>query len=972
MSLLEIKQALKVMVTPGDVVELRIFDQNDKKFCGWFNDIDNMAEAALSHDDTAEGTYYTCNACVSDMLAIANNRIIPCKTASSEKNMLRRRIIGVDIDPRRNPVKISSTDEEHSLAIEKAREIKEYLKRQGWNDPVIGDSGNGAHLDYFVDLPVTEEIKTIYKKFFVFLKSKFSNDRVDVQGFEDANRVWKLYGTMVRKGENLPNRPHRKSSIIEIPKKRVLITHDMIKAIADNAPQDEEQKSPSVQPTIKKGAWNPEQLTEWLKSYNILIARTKTKGEKTYFVLKTCVFNPDHTGSKEAAVQIDTNGVIGYKCHHDSCKGKKWTDVRELFEPGYKDGYKENGNGKSYSQATDLIRYTTSPDVVLFHDEKKEPYARLKIDGTNRIVPLGGREFRRWLTQMFFADTGTAPGSDALTSALGVIEAKACFHGKEYELFNRVAWHDGAIWYDLGAGDAVKISVGCWDVVKDAPILFRRHTHMKAHDTRRIKQEGDVKKILDFVNLQSEKDRLLFLVYLVSCFVPEIPHPIPVLYGDKGSSKTTVLKMVKEIVDPSILAIISFPHNNTELVQKLYHHYMAPFDNIADLSEGQSDALCRACTGEGVSKRALFTNEEDVIFNYRRCVALNGINLVADKPDLLDRAILLRMDRISKEKRKTEDKLWRDFYEVKGEVLGGIFNTLAKAASIKPNIILDELPRMADFAVWGCAISEALGTGSEAFMEAYLENIQSQNKEAIDASPIGDVILKFVEDGFIAKKEGILDVEKEDKWKGTASELLSLLEGCAAYYKINIKRKEWPKAPNVLTRRINEIKTNLADEGIGFDVMRDETVRTLKLYRVQGNIVSTVIPSGTQSIEDVKPDDITKPNRQDTVRNSLTDDTCKPNDDTPTNIQSYKKQDEAVHADGHDGHDDTSPYIVGEGIDLAVRILKENYDSMERPENRKDLERLKKSITTRLIFEEIDDGIISKVIEDYCTVRGWE
>ncbi len=137
---------------------------------------------------------------------------------------------------------------------------------------------------------------------------------------------------------------------------------------------------------------------------------------------------------------------------------------------------------------------------------------------------------------------------------------------------------------------------------------------------------------------------------------------------------------------------------------------------------------------------------------------MNGVNLVADKPDLLDRAILLRMERISKEKRKTEDKVWRDFNEVKGEILGGIFDILTKAAAIKPHIQLDELPRMADFMVWGCAISEALGVGMDAFKAAYIANIQSQNKEALEASPIGDVLMKFVEDGFKIKTGNVLDV----------------------------------------------------------------------------------------------------------------------------------------------------------------------------------------------------------------------
>jgi len=59
----EIKKTLEIMVTPGDVVELRIFDQFNRKYCGWFDDMDKMAAAALSHDSTAKGIYYFCNSC---------------------------------------------------------------------------------------------------------------------------------------------------------------------------------------------------------------------------------------------------------------------------------------------------------------------------------------------------------------------------------------------------------------------------------------------------------------------------------------------------------------------------------------------------------------------------------------------------------------------------------------------------------------------------------------------------------------------------------------------------------------------------------------------------------------------------------------------------------------------------------------------------------------------------------------------
>lgn len=312
-----------------------------------------------------------------------------------------------------------------------------------------------------------------------------------------------------------------------------------------------------------------------------------------------------------------------------------------------------NNNGATYSQASALIGYIASDDCELFHDDRQDPYARIKLNGKSQITPVQARQFRRWITRLFYDDTGTAPGGDAISSALNVIEAKACHKGKEYKLHNRIAGYNGSFWYDMGGGVAVKIDEKGWEIVKNPPILFKWHTHQKAQPLSDIVPYQDcfkcnkgvcktqqVKKILDFVNLSDEKEQLLFIVYLISCFIPNIPHPIPVLYGDKGSAKSTVFKVLKEIIDPSVLRILTFPKDNQELVQKLDHHHFAPFDNVTTLSDWQSDALCRACSGEGFSKRAHYTNDEDVLFDYQRCIGLNGVNIVASKADLLDRCIL--------------------------------------------------------------------------------------------------------------------------------------------------------------------------------------------------------------------------------------------------------------------------------------------------------------------------------------------
>lgn len=561
----------------------------------------------------------------------------------------------------------------------------------------------------------------------------------------------------------------------------------------------------------------------------------------------------------------------------------------------------EPDKGESSSQASTLIKYVESPDVELFHDDTHNPYARIKLNDHLITLSVKERGFKRWITNQHYQDKGTAVGNDSINSALNVIEAKACFDGKEHILHNRICWQDNAIWYDMGNWEAIKITSQGWDIIKNPPTLFKRYKHQKSHDQSQISPKGEVRKVLNFINIRDEKERLLFLVYLVSCFVPNIPHVIPVLHGEKGAAKSTLFKIVKELLDPSSLQLATFPRDNTELVQKLSHHYFIGFDNVSYLSDWQSDALCRACTGEGFSKRELYTDDEDVIYSFKRCIGLNGINVVATKADLLDRSILLWLERIPKDQRKTEGELWSSFDMVKGEILGGIFTILSRAMHIKPSIKLDELPRMADFTIWGCAIAEALGYGKDAFLDAYYTNIQVQNREAIEGSPVGELILRFM--------------ENKNEWEGKASELLTALEGLAEENKINIKAKGFPKAANTLTRRLNEIKTNLMDEGIFFEKQSDGK-RTLKVWKKTVSIVSIVKP---QAEDGVKTDDTIKSYRQPDIAVSSvsknkneTDDTMKSQKGVSSVVSSVKNQDEETTSDDTGGTDDISRPFLGE------------------------------------------------------------
>ena len=124
---------------------------------------------------------------------------------------------------------------------------------------------------------------------------------------------------------------------------------------------------------------------------------------------------------------------------------------------------------------------------------------------------------------------------------------------------------------------------------------------------------------MNLLNIRDEHNRLLLKCYIIGLFIPEVPKPILMLHGEQGSAKSTLQELVKMLIDPSIIRTLAFPKDNNELVQKLSHNFISYFDNVSDIRDWISDQLCRAVTGSGFSKRQLYTDDDDIIYNFKRC-----------------------------------------------------------------------------------------------------------------------------------------------------------------------------------------------------------------------------------------------------------------------------------------------------------------------------------------------------------------
>ena len=326
-----LRDAVRYVAGPGQVVEVRaLTDQFTHS--GYFSTPDALIRAVepLDTDGSVHGIYVTLNVVNPALLSRRANRIKmrlgKKDSTTSDADILRRRWLPIDIDPQR-PSGVSSTDEEHTLALAKADEVAAWLAGLGFPEPVRGDSGNGAHLLYRIDLPNDESATALVKACLATLDTLFSDDRVsvDIANF-NAARIWKLYGTVSRKGDDTPDRPHRRSRIISAPEDSAVVTAEQLKDLADRLPTEKAAK-----PVAAKG--KKFDLGSWLSDHGLGVRSEKPYGGGTLYVLDQCPFSSAH---KDGAFAIQFgSGAVFAGCKHTSCGSgeQRWQELREQFEP---------------------------------------------------------------------------------------------------------------------------------------------------------------------------------------------------------------------------------------------------------------------------------------------------------------------------------------------------------------------------------------------------------------------------------------------------------------------------------------------------------------------------------------------------------------------------------------------------------------------------------------------------------------
>lgn len=455
--------------------------------------------------------------------------------------------------------------------------------------------------------------------------------------------------------------------------------------------------------------------------------------------------------------------------------------------------------------------------IVLFHDQNEIPFAQVTTSKRKYNFELGSKDFQQFARRTLYVKTGKTIPEIQLKDCLTLLSYEALYEGSRHNLFHRVTGGESSIFYDLcnPDGNIIRIDQNDWYIENSVqhPFLFKKgHTLEQVMPVR----GGNMTDFLPFLNFQTEDEKILFLCTLPVRLFRNVDQAIGYIYGPAGSGKTTLLKMTKELIDPS-QGGISIPFKKPEDILPLLNGmWMFCNDNLSNISNELSDFFCTMATGGESSRRQLYHDKEIITFSVKNPAFITGINVEATNSDLLSRIIQFKTVSVDKGKRASQQELERQFKDLKPKLLGAIFETISKAIAIKPNLKVHTDFRMADFALWGAACAEAIGYGSERFLQALHNSMKFRAYDAIYNSNAGRVLIDYL---------------KENRsFEGSGTELLNALKKFRNESDAYDDYERIANSPAGLTRKLRQLENSLLEIGvkIDFDTRRAEK-RLLKL-----------------------------------------------------------------------------------------------------------------------------------------------
>lgn len=418
-------------------------------------------------------------------------------------------------------------------------------------------------------------------------------------------------------------------------------------------------------------------------------------------------------------------------------------------------------------------------------------------DGPRVARPLRGdaSSIRADLARAYFERFGKAASTTALADVLLLAEGYAVdLPARELHLrYARGA--NGEVFIDLGdeSGAVVRVDATGWTVESGGDSILFRRTELTA-PMPRPEPGGNLEALRGLLNV-TDAGWPLLVGWCLAAMLADIPRPVLLLTGEQGAGKSSAAAMLAQLVDPSPAPLRAPPEDVAEWIVGANGSAVVAIDNLSTISDWLSDALCRACTGDGLVKRRLYTDAGLAVVTFRRAVLLTGIDLAGLRGDLAERLLSVELVRLEAAQRRTHAELWEKFNAARASLFGALLTLLSDVLRELPNVNPETLPRMADFARVLMAVDQAWETDA---LRTYLAAAGSLAVDVLESDQVARALA-----GFLPAVGGA--------FTGTAAELLGQLPPPTPL------PHSWPRNPKAIAARLRRLAPAMRSVGYELD-----------------------------------------------------------------------------------------------------------------------------------------------------------
>jgi energy-coupling factor transporter ATP-binding protein EcfA2 len=392
----------------------------------------------------------------------------------------------------------------------------------------------------------------------------------------------------------------------------------------------------------------------------------------------------------------------------------------------------------------------------------------------------------------------------------------------KYNLQSRISYNKetGELFYKLDEESGIWIYKGKCELIYLPMQTFKRSSDFAPQvepEFDKVNHKNLLALLIKYFNVQEDNEVILLAFYLISSLAGDAClHPVLIIFGSMGSGKSQALRFLQRLIDPKKSNLLVMPKTMDDFAIRLHNNHFVALDNLIGLRKDVSSLISMAVTGGTYTKRALYTDASEVEMDIsNKVIALNGIEIVAQEADVLDRSILIKMARLNPKEIKADGELFDEFEQDISQILGICFEIVAR-------VLVDEEPvegkktRLASFYEFSVKAARVMGLSDEKAAEVLWTNQKNLN-------------IATLADNTVAQCIRIL-IEKRGDFKGSVTELLGIVQEIGAAH--NIDKRMLPNSPQHLSRRLNCIKVNLELEySIYFFIKNVGAFRQVTLYR---------------------------------------------------------------------------------------------------------------------------------------------